>query len=240
MLFTVQKIKNLVLQRQWICQNALSCLMGMVMLGSSAVLAQQEPQAIILASLETSAVPSVKKTDDSQRKDYQKITLGTGALFAHNKAGFDQISEQGKRQIYDLAIKLRGMQNLSSITITGHSDLTNGTNIAGYNDKLSLGRASAVRDYLADLGFEMSRFHVVGMGERQPLKTDCQAPKGVIKTPVGLAIGQASKEAMDEFRLCLQPNRRVEVEIFGYTPSKADDGKIDNAAGNMPYPLVLR
>lgn len=240
MLFTLQKNKRYISRLQSVYLGVLPYLMGAALFGGGSALAQQMPQGTILASLETSAIQSAKKTDDSPRKDYQKITLGTGALFAHNKTGFDQISEQGKRQIYDLAIKLRGMQNLSSITITGHSDLTNGTNIAGYNDKLSLGRASAVRDYLADLGFDVSRFRVVGMGERQPLKTDCQAPKGVVKTPVGLAIGNASKEAMDEFRLCLQPNRRVEVEIFGYVPSSADDAKMANAAGKTSYPLVLR
>lgn len=165
---------------------------------------------------------------------YEKITLDSGALFAHNKTGFDQISEVGRRQIYDLAIKLRGLQQVENITISGHSDITNSTQIPSYNDKLSLARATAVRDYLAELGLNVSRVSVIGMGARQPVETSCVAPVGTVQTPVGLSKGRANDADMNAFRACLLPNRRVEIEIFGH-PSNDKTIKMADA----PAILVL-
>jgi outer membrane protein OmpA-like peptidoglycan-associated protein len=154
-------------------------------------------------------------SDIQQPITTQKIILDTGALFTHNKDALDQLSESGRHQMHGFAIKLKALRNVKSIIITGHSDATNGTGVAAYNDKLSLARATAIRAYLQDLGFDTSRMQVVGMGARQPIKLDCLQPKGVMQTSIGLAKGSATQEDMDKFRSCLQPNRRVEVEVFG-------------------------
>ncbi|MCP4763249.1 MAG: OmpA family protein, partial [archaeon] len=50
--------------------------------------------------------------------------------------------------------------------IIGHTDL-HGTE--EFNDKLSLERAQAVKDYLAGRGLDEKRFIVKGAGESQPI-----------------------------------------------------------------------
>jgi outer membrane protein OmpA-like peptidoglycan-associated protein len=190
-----------------------------ILLFGGEVFAQYSSNEVLVASLQSRQQPYMQdQTSSVNRTEHQKLTLESGALFGHNKSDLSQMSEQGRREIYFLAVKLKAIQNMQSMTISGHSDVTNGTGIMGYNEKLSLQRASAVRDYLAELGFDVSRIKVVGMGALQPVKHGCSAPKGVIQTTAGLAKGLANKEEMDAFRQCLEPNRRVEVEIFGATP----------------------
>jgi outer membrane protein OmpA-like peptidoglycan-associated protein len=193
-----------------------------ILLFGGEVFAQYSSNEVLVASLQSRQQPSMQDQIAAVKPtEYQKLTLESGALFGHNKSDLEQMSEQGRREIYFLAVKLKAIQNIQSMTISGHSDVTNGTGIIGYNEKLSLQRASTVRDYLAELGFDASRIKVTGMGARQPVKHGCSAPKGVIQTTAGLAKGLASKEDMDVFRQCLEPNRRVEVEIFGATPAGA-------------------
>ena len=146
---------------------------------------------------------------------YEKITLAAGALFAHNQAGVDQILPAGRRQLDELAVKLKSLTDVERISISGHADITNGTGDAAYNDKLSLERANSVRSYLAAQGLDITRVQVAGLGGKQPVKTDCAIPKGAVQTTIGLTRGRASQSGMDDFRACLLPNRRVELEIFG-------------------------
>lgn len=146
---------------------------------------------------------------------YEKITLAAGALFAHNQASVDQILPLGRRQLDELAVKLKSLTDVERISISGHADITNGTGDAAYNDKLSLKRADSVRSYLAGQGLDVTRVQVAGLGGKQPVKTDCAMPKGAVQTPIGVTRGHASQSGMDDFRACLLPNRRVDVEIFG-------------------------
>ncbi|MDR2195230.1 MAG: OmpA family protein, partial [Gallionellaceae bacterium] len=63
-----------------------------------------------------------------------------------------------------------------------------------YNQKLSERRADSVKQYVASQGIDESRLHAVGKGETEPV-VDCKGVYG--------------KKAIE----CLQPNRRVVVEI---------------------------
>ena len=155
-----------------------------------------------------------------QAPKYEKITLAAGALFAHNQAGADQILSAGRIQLDELAVKLKALNDVERISISGHADITNGTGDAAYNEKLSFERANSVRAYLATQGLDVSRVEVAGVGGKQPVKTDCPMPKGAIQTPIGVTRGRASQAGMDQFRACLLPNRRVEVEIFGQALAK--------------------
>ena len=77
------------------------------------------------------------------------------------------------------------------VLITGHTDRIGSDN---YNQKLSERRAVAVNDYLMSQGIEERRLHTVGKGETEPV-VDCKGVRG--------------KQLIQ----CLQPNRRVVVEI---------------------------
>lgn len=84
---------------------------------------------------------------------------------------------------------------LHYITVTGHTDRL-GTD--AYNQTLSQARADTVRGLLVEDGLDRAKVRAVGMGKRQPVVTDCE---GTRATP--------------ELVKCLQPNRRVEIEVVG-------------------------
>ena len=82
------------------------------------------------------------------------------------------------------------------IIAVGHADRF-GTD--AYNQKLSEKRAAAVKEYLVGKGMEANRVYTEGKGKKQPVtKADqCKGPK--------------SKKTI----ACLQPDRRVEIEVIG-------------------------
>ena len=142
---------------------------------------------------------------------YEKITLAAGALFKHGQSAIDQMLPAGRAQLDELVTRLQGLKALERMVITGHADKTNSSGDPAFNDKLSLARASSVRSYLTVKGADMSRTEVASAGDRQPVKTDCPVPKG----SDGVTVGKAGSKAMQAYYDCLQPNRRVEIEIFG-------------------------
>lgn len=121
-----------------------------------------------------------------------KINFSADALF-----GFDKsvIQPDGRKMLEDLSVQLK-TANVDVIHVTGHTDRL-GT--AAYNQKLSERRAQAVRDYLITGGFAAEKIDAKGMGETQPLTAtaDCKG-------------GQSTKVIA-----CLQPDRRVDVELQG-------------------------
>lgn len=56
-----------------------------------------------------------------------------------------------------------------TITIEGHTSITGSEE---YNQKLSLNRAEAVRDYLISRGIPADQLKAVGFGESRPITTD--------------------------------------------------------------------
>ena len=136
------------------------------------------------------------------------IVLTAKALFPHDKSARDDMLEEGRTLLDKLAAQIGELKGLERITITGHSDKTNSTGDAQYNDKLSLARANSVRSYLTLKGVTTIPIDVFSAGDREPVKTDCAAPKG----SNGVARGKASRAAMQAYYDCLQPNRRVEIQ----------------------------
>jgi OOP family OmpA-OmpF porin len=124
----------------------------------------------------------------------QKVTLAADALFDFNKA---DLRSEGKAKLDKLAGDIKGIK-LEVIIAVGHADRF-GTD--AYNQKLSEKRAEAVKAYLVSKGVEPNRVYTEGKGEKQPItKADqCKGPK--------------SKKVID----CLQPDRRVEIEVIGTT-----------------------
>jgi OmpA-OmpF porin, OOP family len=122
----------------------------------------------------------------------EKVTLAADALFDFNKA---VLRPEGKAKLDDVAAKIKDIK-LEVIIAVGHADRI-GTD--AYNQKLSERRAAAVKDYLIGKGLEANRVYTEGKGKKQPVtKPDqCKGPK--------------SKKVID----CLQPDRRVEIEVIG-------------------------
>ena len=122
----------------------------------------------------------------------QKVTLAADALFDFNKA---DLRSEGKSKLDKLAGDVKNIK-LEVIIAVGHADRF-GTD--AYNQKLSEKRAASVKAYLISKGIEPNRVYTEGKGEKQPITkaNQCKGPK--------------SKKVID----CLQPDRRVEIEVIG-------------------------
>ncbi|MDQ7956472.1 MAG: OmpA family protein [Rhodocyclaceae bacterium] len=126
----------------------------------------------------------------------QKVSLSADGLFRFDGSRPDDLLPEGRERIARLASEIRAnFKVLHYITVTGHTDRL-GTD--AYNQTLSQARADTVRGLLLDSGLDRAKVRAVGMGKRQPLVTDCE---GTRATP--------------ELVKCLQPNRRVEIEVVG-------------------------
>jgi OOP family OmpA-OmpF porin len=123
----------------------------------------------------------------------QKVTLAADALFDFNKA---DLRAEGKAKFDKLVADIKGIK-LEVIIAVGHADRIGKD---AYNQKLSERRAAAVKDYLVSKGIEANRVYAEGKGEKQPV-TGGKCGKGDVK----------SKKLID----CLQPDRRVEIEVIG-------------------------
>ena len=124
----------------------------------------------------------------------EALTLSADALFRFDGASSKDVLAAGREQLDRLVGKLKGLQRVERVLLTGHSDRLGD---APYNLRLSQARAETVRQYLIDNGINASLVQSAGAGESEPLVT-CNGDR-------------ASATLVD----CLQLNRRVEVRIIG-------------------------
>ena len=113
----------------------------------------------------------------------EKVTFAADALFDFAKAN---LKPEAQAKLTDLVDKTKGV-NLEVIIAVGHTD--NVGDVAA-NQKLSIRRADAVKNFIAGKGVEKNRIYTEGKGEGQPVADN--------KTAEGRA-----------------KNRRVEVEVVG-------------------------
>ena len=123
----------------------------------------------------------------------QKVTLSADTLFDFDKA---TLRPAGKAALDDLIFRTRGI-SLEVIIAVGHADRIGSD---GYNQKLSEKRAASVKDYIVGKGVDANRVYTEGKGEKQPVTGD----------KCGTSV-KKSKKLID----CLQPDRRVEIEVIG-------------------------
>ena len=138
-------------------------------------------------------VPKAPAPAPAPAPGVQKITLASKSLFDFDKA---VLKPEGMKAIdTEIIDKLKGVQKLELVLVTGHTDRI-GTQ--AYNQKLSERRADAVRNYLVSKGVPKDKIETLGMGKTQPVP-------GV----------RCEQKNMKELIACLAPNRRVEVEVKG-------------------------
>ncbi len=122
----------------------------------------------------------------------EKITLAADALFDFNKA---TLRAEGKAKLDDVIAKSNQLV-LEVVIAVGHADRIGSP---AYNQKLSEKRAAAVKDYLVAKGIPANRVYTEGKGSKQPM------------TKPGQCKGAKSAKVI----ACLQPDRRVDIEIIG-------------------------
>ena len=127
----------------------------------------------------------------------EKVTLDADALFDFDKA---VLRPAGRATLDDFVGKLKGI-NLEVITAVGHADRFGSE---AYNQRLSEQRAAAVKTYLVSRGIESDRIQTEGKGEMQPI-TKSDECRGAKSTKV---------------IACLQPDRRVNIEVIGSQSAK--------------------
>ncbi|MGQ0547338.1 MAG: OmpA family protein [Betaproteobacteria bacterium] len=154
------------------------------------------PQPAPAPEVRPEPAPLAQAAPEPPRPVLQKVTLSTDVLFEFNKA---ELRDSGKKKLDEIADGLKDA-NVEQIVAIGHADrIASGE----YNQKLSEARAQAVKEYLASRGFEDQKVRVEGRGEEQPVTGEDCAKMGPER---------ASNRKLVQ---CLQPDRRVEIEVFG-------------------------
>jgi OOP family OmpA-OmpF porin len=122
----------------------------------------------------------------------QKINFSSDALFDFDKS---ELKPKGKSMLDDLVTVLSGA-SYEVILAIGHTDRIGSVK---YNQKLSVRRAESVKQYLVSKGIAANRIYAEGKGKSQPVTKpgDCK---------------MTNRKALIA---CLQPDRRVDVEVTG-------------------------
>lgn len=122
----------------------------------------------------------------------EKVTLDAGALF-----NFDTyaLRPEGRDALDHFVVSLKGA-SLGMIRVVGHADRLGSE---AYNQILSEDRAEAIKAYLISRGIGPDRVRAEGRGAAHPV------------TKPGECAGAISAKVI----ACLQPDRRVAVEVAG-------------------------
>ncbi|XDZ52841.1 outer membrane protein assembly factor BamE [Neisseriaceae bacterium CLB008] len=125
----------------------------------------------------------------------EQIELSADALFQFNGASGEELLPKGKAQLNELVAKIQsGYVSVANIELTGHTDRLGSE---AYNQRLGMQRAETVKAYLQAQGLN-APIHTSSAGKSMPKSLGCSGQK-----------------ATPELISCLQPDRRVTVEIQG-------------------------
>lgn len=124
----------------------------------------------------------------------EHVNFSADSLFGFGK---DTVRPAGKRALDAFAANLRGSQ-FEIITVTGHTDRLGSH---AYNQKLSQRRADSVKEYLVEsAGIPENKISARGVDGQDPVMKPEEC-RGTKRTARLIA--------------CLQPDRRVEIEVDG-------------------------
>lgn len=152
------------------------------------------PRILDNAFLMSSSRNYINSLQAQSLRSIETITLESDTLFAFGRADFQSLRNEGQNQLSAIASKLLNTPNIGKIIISGHADQLGDTQ---GNLQVSKQRAQTIRTYLVGKGVPAELVDARGEGSRKPLvNCDMQQPRAqLIK--------------------CLEPNRRVEIEVRG-------------------------
>ena len=146
---------------------------------------------------ETAPAPSPRRAPEAV---IEKVTLDAGALF-----DFDtyELRPEGRVALDEFIGRLKGA-SVGIIRVVGHAD-----RMEARNQILSEDRAAAVKAYLIGKSVASDRVLAEGRGATQPV------------TNPGDCTGARSARVI----ACLQPDRRVGIEVAGTRPSAHSEAR---------------
>lgn len=124
----------------------------------------------------------------------RRVSLSADSLFTFDKSA---LTPDGRQALDKLGGELRGVQ-FDVVKVTGNTDRIGSH---AYNMKLSTQRADAVSQYLVGtVGIPASKVQATGVNSSNPVTTAADCP---------------GKKATKALIACLQPDRRVDIEVTG-------------------------
>lgn len=124
------------------------------------------------------------------------IDLAADTLFKFDGSSLNDLLPKGRQEVIDLAQKITsGYASVREIKLVGHTDRLGNDQ---YNQKLGQSRADTVRNLLVQNGVSGNVISTASAGKHQPVTDGCFDVK-----------------QREELKTCLQPDRRVTVEITG-------------------------
>lgn len=138
----------------------------------------------------------------TKKASFVPYTLETETLFGFDKS---DMSKAGKQKMNDEIVgKMKEYPQDEVVLITGYADRIGSEE---YNMELSQRRADAVKTYLVDQGIDGNRIETAARGEADPVAS-CDNIKGKANRNNKALIA------------CLQPNRRIVLDIKGQQPAQ--------------------
>ena len=144
------------------------------------------PRAVAQAPAPQRPAPAPARTEQ------RRVNFSADTLFAFDKS---VLKPEGKAALDEFGRQLDGAQ-YDVVSVVGHTDRF-GSN--DYNQRLSERRAHTVKEYLTSRNIVANRITAEGKGETQPV------------TQPGDCLGSRTAKVI----ACLQPDRRVHVEVTG-------------------------
>jgi type VI secretion system protein ImpL len=150
------------------------------------------PRIVDNAFLASSSRNYIDSLLSQSLRSIETITLESDTLFAFGRADFQSLQVEGQRQLSAIAGKLLSTPNIGKIVIAGHADQLGDPQS---NLRVSQQRADTIKTYLIGKGVPARLVDAVGEGSSKPLvKCDMQLARA-------------------DLIQCLEPNRRVEIEV---------------------------
>jgi len=146
----------------------------------------------LVPKMAQAATPQEVAATPTPKPAAQRVKLDADTLFDFNKA---VLRPAGRQALDEFVTKSKDISP-EVIMAVGHADRFGSER---YNQDLSEKRAAAVKAYLLSKGVEANRVQTEGRGETQPI------------TKAGECLGAKSAKVI----ACLQPDRRVEIEVIG-------------------------
>ena len=124
------------------------------------------------------------------------FSLAADTLFKFDGSTLDDLLPKGRQEVLNVAAQISNQYvSVSQIKLVGHTDRLGHVS---YNQQLGQSRADTVRQLLVQNGVSENMISTESMGEYQPVTQGCFDVK-----------------PQKALKACLQPDRRVHVEITG-------------------------